>query len=993
MPPARTMPQKAISALCQVILMGLFLTLLFYSGREAYKIRLYAIKTYGRIIHEFDPWFNFRATKYLADNGWKKFFTWFDYESWYPLGRPVGTTIYPGMQITSVWIWKFLGTMDKKFQMSLNDVCVFVPAWFGVSASVFLGLLAKECSGSYAVGGLSAAIMAIVPAHLMRSVGGGYDNESIAMTAMCMTFFCWCRALRNDPSVTDGRATRDSYLWGVLAGLAYIYMVAAWGGYVFVGNMIGAHAASLFFLMRYTSKLHRAYSLFYVIGTVGAMQVPVVGWSPLKSTEQIAPLLVFCALQILEYVEVQRRKHKLSALKVFLKRVQVTVLVLLPIAAIAFVLQTQYNYFGPPSARVRGLFVKHTRTGNPLVDSVAEHQPANKQAYQQYLHNVYDIAPYGFALCFLRWSDANSFLILYSVIAYYFSSKMARLVILLGPVASALGGVALGVAADQLLLSPSARLVGSFLPPSLVPEEDDEEDEEEDEEDEEEDEDANGKGRKGRKKKSATDMRKLKQSVANIGRSALTFYNFRLTCVLRILVGIHLARQTVRPAKEFHKYTHELAEQLSQPSIMFKARLNNGKEIMVDDYREAYWWLAKRTPPDARVMAWWDYGYQIAGIGNRTTIADGNTWNHEHIATLGRILSAPEDKAHKIARHLADYVLVWAGGGGDDLAKSPHMARIGNSVYHDICPEPTCSQFGFYQGGIPTPMMEKCLLYKTVRYGEPGVPPLNPKRFQHAYTSKYGKVRIFKVMNVSLKSKKWVADPANRVCDAPGSWYCVGQYPPALASLIAKRKPFKQLEDFNVERDADSQKYVDEYHKRMEGGGRGGDYDEYGEMGDDPYGGMGGMGDAASSLGIAPIGCFGRESELGADKVYTGGKAGSQLAAALQWAGGKGKKYAAIAKANSVDGHVFAFNELPDASGDLGNDEGCDAPCEDIESFGCGCADGVCREAGAGALPGEDNARRWIVYKVPDEFVQKGSARSSKGKGKGKKSRQPKSEL
>lgn len=25
-------------------------------------------------------------------------------------------------------------------------------------------------------------------------------------------------------------------------------------------------------------------------------------------------------------------------------------------------------------------------------------------------------------------------------------------------------------------------------------------------------------------------------------------------------------------------------------------------------------------------MAWWDYGYQINGIANRTTIADGNTW-------------------------------------------------------------------------------------------------------------------------------------------------------------------------------------------------------------------------------------------------------------------------------------------------------------------------------------------------------------------------------
>jgi hypothetical protein len=42
---------------------------------------------------------------------------------------------------------------------------------------------------------------------------------------------------------------------------------------------------------------------------------------------------------------------------------------------------------------------------------------------------------------------------------------------------------------------------------------------------------------------------------------------------------------------------------------------------MVDDYREAYWWLRDNTPEDARIMAWWDYGYQITGIANRTTIA------------------------------------------------------------------------------------------------------------------------------------------------------------------------------------------------------------------------------------------------------------------------------------------------------------------------------------------------------------------------------------
>ena len=55
--------------------------------------------------------------------------------------------------------------------------------------------------------------------------------------------------------------------------------------------------------------------------------------------------------------------------------------------------------------------------------------------------------------------------------------------------------------------------------------------------------------------------------------------------------------------------------------------------------------------------------------------------NHEHIALLGLCLSSPSSEAHKIARHLADYVLVWAGGGGkDDVGKSKHMARIANSV-------------------------------------------------------------------------------------------------------------------------------------------------------------------------------------------------------------------------------------------------------------------------------------------------------------------------
>merc|ERR1712070_1025674 len=95
-----------------------------------------------------------------------------------------------------------------------------------------------------------------------------------------------------------------------------------------------------------------------------------------------------------------------------------------------------------------------------------------------------------------------------------------------------------------------------------------------------------------------------------------------------------------------------------------KARTHSGATVMIDDFREAYWWVRDNTPEDARVLSWWDYGYQLAGIANRTTIADGNTWNHEHIALLGRSLVLPIKDGHEIIRHLADYVLVWSTSHG-----------------------------------------------------------------------------------------------------------------------------------------------------------------------------------------------------------------------------------------------------------------------------------------------------------------------------------------
>jgi dolichyl-diphosphooligosaccharide--protein glycosyltransferase len=78
--------------------------------------------------------------------------------------------------------------------------------------------------------------------------------------------------------------------------------------------------------------------------------------------------------------------------------------------------------------------------------------------------------------------------------------------------------------------------------------------------------------------------------------------------------------------------TYVTSTAYSSPSVVLASRLADGSQYIIDDYREAYYWLRMNTPDDARVMSWWDYGYQIAGMADRTTLVDNNTWNNTHIA-------------------------------------------------------------------------------------------------------------------------------------------------------------------------------------------------------------------------------------------------------------------------------------------------------------------------------------------------------------------------
>ncbi|KAF5396720.1 Dolichyl-diphosphooligosaccharide--protein glycosyltransferase subunit STT3B [Paragonimus heterotremus] len=123
----------------------------------------------------------------------------------------------------------------------------------------------------------------------------------------------------------------------------------------------------------------------------------------------------------------------------------------------------------------------------------------------------------------------------------------------------------------------------------------------------------------------------------------------------------------------------------SHPSIVLESVGRYGERRILDDYRAAYYWLRQNTKPDARIMSWWDYGYQITAIANRTVLVDNNTWNNTHIGRVGQAMASSEEEAYEIMQELdVDYVLVIFGGllsySSDDINKFIWMIRIAGST-------------------------------------------------------------------------------------------------------------------------------------------------------------------------------------------------------------------------------------------------------------------------------------------------------------------------
>uniref|UniRef100_A0A9J8C6M3 dolichyl-diphosphooligosaccharide--protein glycotransferase n=1 Tax=Cyprinus carpio carpio TaxID=630221 RepID=A0A9J8C6M3_CYPCA len=660
-------------------------TILFLAWLAGFSSRLFAVIRFESIIHEFDPWFNYRSTHHLSTNGFYEFLNWFDERAWYPLGRIVGGTVYPGLMVTAGLIHYILNLLHVT--VHIRDVCVFLAPVFSGLTAVSTFLLTRELWNQGA-GLLAACFIAIVPGYISRSVAGSFDNEGIAIFALQFTYYLWVKSVKT-----------GSVFWTIGCCLSYFYMVSAWGGYVFIINLIPLHVFVLLLMQRFSRRLYIAYSTFYIVGLVLSMQIPFVGFQPIRTSEHMAAAGVFALLQA--YAFLQYLKDRLTRQE-FQTLFFLGVSLAAGVVFLTVIYLTYTGYIAPWSGRFYSLWdTGYAKIHIPIIASVSEHQPTTWVSFFFDLHILVCTFPAGLWFCIKNINDERVFVALYAISAVYFAGVMVRLMLTLTPVVCMLSAIAFSSVFEHYLGDDMKR----ENPPA---------------EDSSDEDDKRNQGnlydKAGKVRKHVSEQDRPEEGLGPNIKSIVTM----LMLMLLMMFAVHCTWVT--------------SNAYSSPSVVLASYNHDGSRNILDDFREAYYWLRQNTDEHARVMSWWDYGYQIAGMANRTTLVDNNTWNNSHIALVGKAMSSNESAAYEIMKSLdVDYVLIIFGGvigySGDDINKFLWMVRIAEGEH----PKDIRLDFRTPPG------------FDRTRNAEIGNKDIRLKHLEEAFTSEHWLVRIYRV--------------------------------------------------------------------------------------------------------------------------------------------------------------------------------------------------------------------------------------------------------
>lgn len=664
----------------EIILLYCSLALIFATS---FLVRMFPFFKFDPLLRAYDPWYQYSVTAYISQHGYKPFFTWYDLTTWYPNGRSIPLSTYPGTPFTAATFYFILRAIGVHTDIFM--VCYVFPAFMGALTCITLYFLGNELSNK-TVGLLAGFFLAVNPAHISRTTAGFFDNEALGVLLTVLIFLFFVRSLKHKPLSN-----------GLFSGLCLGYLGASWGAFLFPLNLLPLAVVILLIFRRFSYKLLLGYTVTILIGMLIMVRVPRTGTGLLTSSSGFFPLLILGLLGFIGFIE---------WLKVFFPNLdlRVTLSGTIPILAAS---TSVIIYYLHREGKLELLGGKFLSVINPLervaiIESVAEHIPI---AWGQLLFNfsvVLIFFPVGLYYCIKRLNDIDLCVLVYGLSTLYFAASMVRLILILAPPACLLAAYSVSISIksfSKVLRSKDHSF--SSTPNLLVI---------------------------------------LKGKVHRIGFMPKDF-----ALLIAVFYIIILGSSAYWGCYISYEY-------FSTPDMILRGRTQEGEPIQFQDWQEAMMYLREMTPKDSIVASWWDYGYIINVVGNRTTIVDNATTNYTQIAWMGYALMSPPEESVKVFKRFdVDYVLVHftgaIGSGGGDEGKFIWMIRIAEEhLNHTGIKE---SNYINEKLGTPKQAYYDSLLYHLMYYQYWDAPEEHPvdnvPYFEHVYTTNYWLVRIYKV--------------------------------------------------------------------------------------------------------------------------------------------------------------------------------------------------------------------------------------------------------
>jgi dolichyl-diphosphooligosaccharide--protein glycosyltransferase len=587
---------------------------------------------YGFQLNEFDPFFNYRATQYLLDNGLNAYIHWHDTMSWYPTGRDVFSTSQVPLHITDAVLYKIFGG-----GMSLYDFTIIFPVVFGSMTAIVIFALVRVLAGTSA--GLFASLFfALSPPIIVRGTIGWFKSEPLGLFYGLLGVYLFLSAIKS-----ENKKIAISKLVG--GGFFLAIGFASWGGIEFFLLPLGLFFIALPFLRKDHNFLLWAIPLFVAVtmiisGGLFARPGPSFVFGA-RGLAMIGPTILFVIIIFVQ--KYSKEQHRLRN----------SLLVMIALLIIGGVVLAETS-FGSVSFRYLNAMNPFLTSEDPLVDSVAEHATPTLAQNFSYFSVLMIFAGLGIWLVFRKKNgdpDASRFslrneMIIFALIigiaGAYAGSTFSRLELLTATSVIILSSIGLAVLVAEIFKQDNHKPVQVET------------------------------SKKGGRKETPT----KKMAIDMLGRVPKIAF-------VAVIVAL-LVVPALYPAN-----ANWVAITKSPPTI-----LNGGSNfaISTDDWPNAMNWIKNNTPTNFIVASWWDYGYWIQTLGGRTTLADNATIDTNVIANIARILmSSPDQAWNMLNKAGANYVLVYVvgqkftssnqdlyilGGGGDESKKQWFM-KIG----------------------------------------------------------------------------------------------------------------------------------------------------------------------------------------------------------------------------------------------------------------------------------------------------------------------------